>query len=219
MGISTILILLPGLLAFGISKILSRSKSRPINEIVIDLVVQTVAVFFIYYLVSSLAWLCLPNFGAIAVESIKIKEGIEAEDLKSAMAIFERAMCASVFIAIGVGIVTALAGELKIIQKFGRRFWLFQSDANESAWKKTFEVGSSDCWIHVDTKGGQRYVGLGQSISWDHKDGGIGLYDVHLFDEDSLEVLPVADYIYISTEDLNGPILFIKGKPNEKEKK
>lgn len=212
MGVSTILILLPGLLAFGISKILSRSNSRPINEIVIDLVVQTVVVFFIYYLISSWGWFHLPSVSELVVTSLRLKLDAADTEIKSAVGIFERALCASIVIALVVGIVTAVSKDLKIVARLGRRFWLFQSDANESAWKTTFESGTLECWVHVDTKGGKRYLGLGHSISWDQKDGGIGLRNVMLYDEETLKPIPVADYIYVPSDELDGPVLFVKGE-------
>ncbi len=215
MGVSTILILLPGLLAFGVSKALSRAKSQPINEIIIDLVVQTVLVFLAYYLISSIERFGVPTFGEVAVQSIKIKDGITDDALRAAVKVFEKALCISVIVAFCIGVISALVAELKIIPRIGRRFWLFQSDGHESAWKTTFEAGSLENWIQIDTKAGLRYIGLSHSVSWDRKDGGFGLSKVHLFDEENKEVIPVADFMYVSSEEIEGPILFVKGEPKE----
>lgn len=217
MEISLILILLPGLIAFGVSKVLRGAKAQPVNEIITDLVLQTVLVFTVYYLLSLWNWLDLPKVSDLAYASIKIKAETDLEKIKPLIDIFERALLTSVIVAFIAGIISAVIfKELKLVQKLGRRWWLFQSDADESAWKTTFNSGSMDCWVHVDTKGGQRYIGLGHCISWEHKDGGIGLSEVHLYDEQG--TIQVADYIYIPCEELNGPVLFVKGKSKTEDK-
>lgn len=216
MEISLILILLPGLLAFGVSKVLRAAKAQPINEIITDLVLQTVLVFTVYYLLSHWSWLDLPKIGDLAYASLKIKAETDLEKIKPFIELFEKALLVSIIIAFSAGVLSAVIfKELKLIQKIGRRWWLFQSDADESAWKTTFSSGSMDCWVHVDTKGGQRYIGLSHCISWEHKDGGIGLSTVHLYDEQGTE--HVADYIYVPFDELNGPVLFVKGKPKEQK--
>ncbi|MBX9768033.1 MAG: hypothetical protein K2X47_12240 [Bdellovibrionales bacterium] len=217
MEIALLLLLLPGLIAFGVSKALRGAKAQPINEIIIDLVLQTVLVFTVYYLLSLWSLLGLPKVSDLAYASLKVKTETDLESIGHLITLFERALLVAVIIAFVAGISSAIIfKEYKLIQRLGRPWWLFQSDADESAWKTTFSSGSLDCWVHIDTKGGQRYVGLSHCISWEHKDGGIGLSEVHLYDEQ--ELVRVADYIYIQSEELNGPILFIRGnlKPEEK---
>lgn len=209
MEVSLILILLPGLVAFGISKIFSGIKARPINEIIIDLVLQTIFVFIIYYVFTFVSFFDSPKFSDIVMASLKIKATTDNEIIKSQLVIIEKALLVLIILAILIGFCSALFKELKLIQKLGRRFWLFQSDADDTAWKTTFASGSSDCWVHIDTKGGKRYIGLSHSVSWEQKDGGIGLSNVHLYNEDCVEI--VAEYIYVPFEELDGPILFVKG--------
>lgn len=216
MEISLILILLPGLVAFGISKVLCGLKDQPLNEIIIDLVLQTVFVFTIYYLFSANSWIDLPKIGDLIYASLKIKSEPDVEKIRPLLSLFVTALFASIVIAFFAGIISAVFfKELKVVQRLGRYLWLFQSDASESAWKKTFSSGSMDCWVHIDTKGGKRYVGLSHSISWEHKDGGIGLSDVRIYDEHELEV--VADYIYVPFDELDGPVLFVKGNQRPAE--
>ncbi len=207
MEISFVFLLLPGLVAFGVSKALRGAKAQAVNEVIIDLVLQTVFVFIFYHLVSIYLTFSLPKIGEVAYASMKIKtDEIKVENF---IDLFERALFGAILIAILSGVASSvLFKELRLVQKLGKKFKLFQNDAHDSAWKTTFIDGSLDGWVHVDTKGGIRYIGRSHSISWDYKDGGIGLKEVHIFNGTETEY--VAEYIYIPSNETDGPILFIK---------
>jgi|GEM_PF-3848180 len=215
---TTIFILFPGLLAFGICKGLSRTKSLPINEIIVDLITQTIFVLLVFYLATKFTFLRVPQLSDVYIAITHLNKFSDIELFHQAIEVCEKTLCALVISAVFVALTTVLLQEYNVIQKLGRPLGIFQNDQRASAWKTTVENGAYNSVVNLDTKSGIRYVGLCHSISWEYEGGGISLRKVKFFDKDQNKLIDVAEFLYVPTSELQGPILFTKptAKNNEK---
>jgi len=210
LALATLFILLPGMVAFGIANRLSGYSSQEVNKVLIELALHSSVIFFAYSVASAIPQLHLVTPAELVQLWLAAKTSSDGETLKAFIDKADWSLIATFIIAVFSGVITALERERNIIRWLGSPFGLFQHNAVETAWHDTFKAAGPEAWVQVDVADGRRFVGLSESVSWDYKDGGICLQRVYCWDESKDAMESVADWIYLRSEDIAGPIIFTK---------
>ncbi len=217
MEIALLFVLLPGILAYGINQSLCGSKHSPISEIIVSLALQSTCVVILYTFVAFIPCLEVPNIIHLSTVFFDFKNQTNANELKELVAtegpVLMRAFIFTIFAAIIVGLLSAIEKDLRLLRRFGKYFHLFQSTDMDSAWKDLVEMASPSCWAQFQTKDERHLSGPVAVISREYKDGGIGLKNVHLLNPETAAFQKIADYLFISSSEINGPVFFTE--PNK----
>lgn len=224
MELTLLFVLLPGILAYGISQSLCGSKHSPISDIVVSLALQSSCVAILYTFVSFISFLEVPNILQLSTVFFAFKSQTNAHDLGDLVVregpMLMRAFTFIFIAAIVIGFLSAIEKDLRLLRRLGKYFHLFQSTDMDSAWKDLVEMASSSCWAQFRTKDDRHITGPVAVISRDHKDGGIGLKNVHVLDPENGVFQRIADYLFVSTNEIDGPVFFtIPNEINSNNKK
>jgi hypothetical protein len=219
MEITLLFILLPGLLAYGITQSLCGSKQSPISDILVSLALQSTCVFLIYSFLASFSFVPAPSVLKLAGIFYDLYNHPNTKEFKAIISsdgsYIMDAIVLIFFIALVVGFLTAFEKERRFLRRIGKRFHLFQSNDMDSAWKDLAEMSSAQCWAQVFTRDNRHLTGSVAVTSVDYKDGGIGLRNVHELDIQTNTFIRVADYTFVSSAQIKGPIFFTEPIKND----
>lgn len=214
MELALLFVLLPGIIAYGISRALCGLKHVPITNIMVSLALQSAIVFFLYSLLAQIAWLNIPDPIHIAAIFSNLKSLLKPEEatafINSNGTLIFRGLSYAFATACAVGLAAALENDKRFLRQIGRHFGTFQSTESDTEWADLIEISAASCWMQFRTKDGRTLSGPIAAVSWEFKDGGVGLQNVHILDEQSQKFEPIAQYLYVPTAEIDGPIFLTK---------